>query len=92
MKASKKKKEKSIAKCIHAGRHTHTHTHTHTLTHTCTRTHTYINIYVLCMSVFDPRNPYLVVMKLIFAPTPQFHYLRQSWFIGKFGRVVIIEF
>lgn len=30
MKASKKKKEKSIAKCIHAGRHTHTHTHTHT--------------------------------------------------------------
>ena len=29
MKASKKKKEKSIAKCIHAGRHTHTHTHTY---------------------------------------------------------------
>lgn len=37
MKASKKKKEKSIAKCIHAGRHTHTHTHS--LTHAHAHTH-----------------------------------------------------
>lgn len=87
MKASKKKKKNQLLNAyMQVGIHTHTHTHTRT------RTHTHINIYVLCMSVFDPRNPYLVVMKLIFAPTPQFHYLRQSWFIGKFGRVVIIEF
>ena len=46
MKASKKKKEKSIAKCIHAGRHTHTHPHSHTHTHT----HTYKYIRTMYVS------------------------------------------
>ena len=46
MKASKKKKEKSIAKCIHAGRHTHPHPHSHTHTHT----HTYKYIRTMYVS------------------------------------------